>query len=133
MLKLIELIIIAAAVDGKIAESEQDTILRILTQNQKTPPLSTAQLANIQSQLIARFKNGETRESVIRQAASSLDATGKLLAYAMAVEVVMSDNVLAVGETDFLREQRKILELDPENVDKIHFSATLRYGFGTLE
>jgi len=132
MLKLIELIIIAAAVDGKIDKSEQETILRILAQNSTTPPLSNAQLASVQDQLAHRFKKGETREGVIMQAASSLDSNARHLAYAITVEVVMSDGQLTPGEIDFLGEQCKLLNLDPANVEKIHFSAELRYGFGNL-
>lgn len=132
MLKLVELIIIAAAVDGKIDKREQETILRILSQNLTTPPLTNSQLASVQDQLTRRFKNGETRESVIMQAASSLDSNARHLAYALTVEVVMSDDQIAPGEIDFLREQRKILDLDPVKVEKIHFSAELRYGFGNL-
>ena len=132
MLKLIELIIIAAAVDGKIDKREQETILRILTQNHATPPLTNAQLASVQEQLTSRFKGGETRENVIMQAASALDDNARHLAYAIAVEVVMSDDQLTSGETDFLREQRELLGLDSVKVEKIHFSAELRYGFGNL-
>jgi len=132
MLKLIELIIIAAAVDGKIDKREQETILRILQQNSTVPPLSNAQLASVQEQLTLRFQNGETRESVIMQAASALDSYARHLAYAITVEVVMSDDQITSGENDFLREQRKFLELDPLKIEKIHFSAELRYGFGGL-
>ncbi len=132
MLKLVELIIIAAAVDGKIDKREQETILRILTQNLTTPPLTNAQLASVQDQLTHRFKNGETRESVIKQAASSLDSNARHLAYAITVEVIMSDGQITPGEIDFLVEQRKFLDLDSVKVDKIHFSAELRYGLGTL-
>ncbi len=132
MLKLIELIIISAAVDGKIDVREQEAIVRILTQNNQTPPLSNGQLASIQDQLVQRFKDGETRESVLTQAAQSLDDNGRHLAYAIAVEVVMSDGQLTTGEADYLCEQRTILALNPEKVEKIHFSAKLRYGFGNF-
>jgi uncharacterized tellurite resistance protein B-like protein len=132
MLKLIELMIISAAVDGKIDVREQEAIVRILTQNNQTPPLSNGQLASIQDQLVQRFKDGETRESVLTQAAQSLDDNGRHLAYAIAVEVVMSDGQLTTGEADYLCEQRTILALNPEKVEKIHFSAKLRYGFGNF-
>lgn len=133
MLNLIELLIITAAVDGKIDEREQETILRILTQNNQTPPLSNKQLASIQEQLTRRFQDGETRESVITQSALSLDENARHLAYAMAVEVAMADNQLLAGEAEFLHEQRSLLKLDPVKVEKIHFSAKLRYGFGLLD
>lgn len=132
MLKLIELMIISAAVDGKIDVREQEAIVRILTQNNQTPPLSNGQLASIQDQLVQRFKDGETRESVLTQAAQSLDDNGRHLAYAIAVEVVMSDGQLTTGEADYLCEQRTILALNPDKVEKIHFSAKLRYGFGNF-
>ena len=133
MLKLVELIILAAAIDGRIDEREQTTILRILTQNKRTPQLSNAQLAGVQAQLIHRFEQGETRESVITQAASTLEESDLYLVYAIAVEVVMADGRLTTSEANFLRQQRTMFELDPEKVEKIHFSAQLRYGFGSLD
>ena len=123
MLKLIELIIIAAAVDGKIDESEQEAIFRILTK----------QLAGIQNQLTLRFKEGETRQHIIEQAARSLDENSRHLTYAISLEVVMADGSLTVGELDYLREQRSLFNLDTEKVEKIHFSAKLRHGFGTFD
>lgn len=133
MLNLIELMILAAAIDGKIDVREQDAILRILSLNKQMPPFSNGQIAIIQDQLSERFKNGETREDVITQAAKSLDETNRHLAYAMTVEVVMADNHLARSESDYLREQRRLLELDQKKVEKIHFSAKLRYGIGGFD
>lgn len=133
MLKLIELIIIAAAVDGKIDESEQEAILRILTKHTQTPLVSKKQLAGIQNQLTLRFKEGETRQHIIEQAARSLDENSRHLTYAISLEVVMADGRLTVGEVDYLREQRSLFNLDTEKVEKIHFSAKLRHGFGTFD
>lgn len=124
--------IIAAAVDGKIDIREQEAIVRILTQNNETAQLSNDQLAGIQDHLARRFKDGETKESIITQAAQSLDDNGRHLAYAIAVEVVMADGHLTTSEADYLYEQRTLLELDPEKVEKINFSAKLRYGFGNF-
>ena len=133
MLNLIELIIIAAAVDGKIDESEQEAILRILTKHTQTPLVSKKQLAGIQNQLTLRFKNGETRQHILEQAARSLDDNSRHLTYAFSLEVVMADGRLTAGEVDYLREQRMLFDLDPEKVEKIHFSAQLRHGFGPLD
>lgn len=128
MLKLLEIIIIAAAVDGKIDKAEQDAILRTIDLNNRLAPVTLAQLKEIQEQLIQRFRNGETRQNVIKEAANLLGAEDKLIAYATSIEIVMVNNEFTQGEAEYLKEQRELMGLDPTGVEKIHFAATLRYG-----
>ena len=128
MLKLIELTIIAAAVDGVIDILEQDAIIRCLEQNKQLSPVTRTQLTEIQQRLIQRFRNGETRQDLIREAASSLDDKSKILAYAISIEIALANKDLTESEADYLSEQRKIMGLDPVQLEKIHFSANLRYG-----
>lgn len=128
MLKLIELMIITAAVDGKIDETEQDAIIRLIEQNQQLAPVTVSQLAKIQERLIQRFQNGETRQDLLKDAAGTMAEETKLIAYAAAVEIALANKELTLSEDEYLREQRVILDLHPTKVEKIHFSAKLRYG-----
>lgn len=128
MLKLIELMIITAAVDGKIDETEQDAIVRLIEQNQQLAPVTVSQLAKIQERLIQRFQNGETRQDLLKDAAGTMAEETKLIAYAAAVEIALANKELTLSEDEYLREQRVILDLHPTKVEKIHFSAKLRYG-----
>lgn len=128
MLKLIELMIITAAVDGKIDVTEQDTIIRLIEQNQQLAPVTVSQLAEIQERLTQRFRKGETRQDLLKDAARTMGEETKLIAYAAAVEIALANKELTLSEDEYLREQRVILDLDPTKVEKIHFSAKLRYG-----
>jgi hypothetical protein len=128
MLKLIELMLIAAAVDGKIDKVEQDAIIRSIEQNNHLTPITHSQLVGIQEQLINRFRSGETRQDLIKAAGNTMEAEAKLIAYANSVEIVLANKEFTASEAEYLKEQRTLMDLDPLKVEKIHFSAQLRYG-----
>ena len=56
-----------------------------------------------------------------------------MLAYAIAVEITLSNSKLTASELEYIKLLRDILELDNDGVKSINFSAKLRYGFGELE
>ena len=120
--------LIAAAVDGKIDKVEQDAIIRGIEQNNHLTPITHSQLVGIQEQLINRFRNGETRQDLIKAAENTMEAEAKLIAYANSVEIVLANKEFTASEAEYLKEQRTLMDLDPLKVEKIHFSAQLRYG-----
>ena len=133
MQPLIEMMLLAAAVDGRIDESERFMILRNLAQHCKIRPVSESQISAIKQQLLERLHQGHTSKSIIQAASHSLNEDRKILSYAMAVEVILSNNELTESEVEHLKLHREIFELDQKQVSSIHFSARLRYGFGDFE
>ena len=133
MQPLIEMMLLAAAVDGQIDEPERFMILRNLAQHNEIPPISEGQISVIKQQLLDRLQQGHTSKSIIQSASQSLNEDRKILSYAMAVEVILSNNVLTESEVEHLKLHREILELDQKQVASIHFAARLRYGFGEFD
>ena len=133
MQPLIELILLAAAVDGNIDDDECVTILKSLAQNSMIMPISEAQISSVKLHLLERLQSGHSPEGVIKIASLSLNKKSKILSYAIAVEVVLSNGELTKSEIQYLKLHRSILELDPDEVESIHFSAHLRYGFGEFK
>lgn len=130
MQPLIELLLLAAAVDGNIDGAERITILQSIVRHHGTIPITEAQITLIQRQLLTSIQQGHSRKSIMQMAAQSLDEEQKLLAYAVAVEVVLSNNELIDAEIEYLKLLNTVLDLHPEPVKSIHFSAKVRYGFG---
>lgn len=130
MQPLIELLLLAAAVDGNIDDAERIAILQSIARHNGTGPITEAQITSIQQQLLTSIKQGHSRESIMQMAAQSLDEERKLLSYAVAVEVVLSNNELIDAEIEYLKLLNRVLDLKPDAVASIHFSAKIRYGFG---
>ena len=97
------------------------------------PPVSEVQISTVQQQLLERIRNGNTQEIIIETASRSLEPMFKMLAYAIAVEITLSNSKLTGSELEYIKLLRDILELDNDGVKSINFSAKLRYGFGELE
>ena len=130
MQPLIELMLLAAAVDGNIDDAERITILQSLARRRDTGQITEQQIYQIKQELLRRLQQGHTREGIIHSAAQSLDHDRKLLSYAIAVEVVLCNNELIQSEVEYLRLLGSALELHPEEIASIHFSARIRHGFG---
>ena len=133
MVPLIELALLAAAVDGNIDNAERFSILKSIAQHVGIPPVSEEQISTIQQQLLERIRNGHTQEIIIETASRSLEPIFKMLAYAIAVEITLSNSELTASELEYLKLLHDILELDNDEVKSINFSAKLRYGFGEFE
>jgi uncharacterized membrane protein YebE (DUF533 family) len=130
MYTLVELILLSAAVDGHIDEAEKSSILKSFAQHRDVPSISEGQISAIKQQLLERLQQGFTHEGVIQNAAHALTEDKRILSYAIAVEVVLSNNELTKSEREYLKLHRETLKLDKKQVESIHFSAKVRYGFG---
>ncbi len=126
--EFLEVILIAAAVDGVIDKHEEEAIMRLLVTNSKLPRISKDQVRKVKSDLASRFASGLTPEEVIKSASNVLDGQGKLLALTLSLEVVMSNQEISVPEAAYLNELCKLFEVDAELFEKLTTSASLRYG-----
>lgn len=128
MKEFLEVILIAAAVDGVIDKHEEEAIMRLLATNAKLPRISKDQVRKVKNDLATKFSAGLTSKEVIKSASNILDSKGKLLALTLSLEVVMSNQEVSFAEAAYLNELCKLFEIDAELFDSLITSANLRYG-----
>lgn len=125
--RMLKIILLAASSDSKLDNYEKVFLEKILTGNPEFYNLSINEIGQIQQSLISDLQRLEVEE-IVESEARFLSSESKLKTYALCLEMCLYNFELDDLELIFLRMLRRILNLNPADIDSIHFSATVRYG-----
>jgi tellurite resistance protein len=121
---LVAILFLAASADGGLDKVEQAEILALQRRSKSFQALKPLELTALNLSVVNRVRYGG---SGLAQACAALSAEARLPAFALALDLMLSDGELTDGEADFVKKLTLHLSLESDAVAKITEVMALRH------
>jgi tellurite resistance protein len=116
----------AATCDGQLAAVEHEELLALAHRSRALKSLSTNELAEINTKIVARLRDEAT---ALQGACTALPEEMRLPLFAHALDLVLADGELNQDEAEFLDSIVLYLGLDRESVERVSSVIALKNRF----
>jgi uncharacterized tellurite resistance protein B-like protein len=116
----------ATTCDGQLSAVEHEELLALVHRSRALKSLSTSELAEINTKIVARLRDAET---ALQEACQALPEEMRLPLFAHALDLVLADGELKQQEAEFLDSIVLYLGIDRESVERVSSVIALKNRF----